>query len=134
MHISTKIALISTVFFALSATAYAGESLTNKDGMTLYTFDKDKENESVCYGGCAIKWPPYIAKAGAKLKAGWGLVERKDGSQQWTYNDQPLYTWIGDTKVGDTTGDGVGGVWHTAKKSKSASYQKSSDSSYSYGY
>jgi predicted lipoprotein with Yx(FWY)xxD motif len=26
----------------------------------------------------------------------------------------PLYLWAKDKKPGDTTGDGVGNVWHTA--------------------
>ncbi len=116
---------------AMSASAaHHGKILTNKDGMTLYTFDKDKDGVSNCYGGCAAKWPPYIAKEGAEAKKGWGLVERKDGSKQWTYNNQPLYTWVGDTKAGDTTGDGVGGVWHTAEKGKKAAKK---ESTYIYG-
>ena len=57
-----------------------------------------------------------MASADAEVKAGWAMTTRKDGSQQWTYNDQPLYTWVGDNSAGDTTGDGVGGVWHTAKQ------------------
>jgi predicted lipoprotein with Yx(FWY)xxD motif len=28
----------------------------------------------------------------------------------------PLYFWVKDTKPGDTTGDMVGEVWHTAIK------------------
>jgi predicted lipoprotein with Yx(FWY)xxD motif len=27
----------------------------------------------------------------------------------------PLYLWVKDTKPGDMTGDGVNGVWNTAK-------------------
>ena len=34
--------------------------------------------------------------------------------RSWAYKGWPLYLWIKDTKPGDTTGDGVGGVWHTA--------------------
>ena len=33
---------------------------------------------------------------------------------QWTYDDMPLYLWVKDAVPGDTTGDGVGGVWHAA--------------------
>ena len=91
-----------TLLTAMTASAaHHGDVITNKQGMSLYTFDKDKNGKSACYDGCAAKWPPYIAK---------------DGAQQWTYNNQPLYTWVGDTKAGDTTGDGVGGVWHTSEK------------------
>lgn len=117
-----SLTLLSSMAVATGAVAgHHGKILTNKAGMTLYTFDKDSEGVSNCYGGCAQKWPPYTAKAGAAAKAGWGLTERKDGSQQWTYNNQPLYTWIGDSKAGDTNGDGVGGVWHIAEKVKTKS-------------
>ena len=42
------------------------------------------------------------------------LVERKDGTKQWAYDGKPLYLWKDDKAPGDTTGDGVGEVWHTA--------------------
>ena len=42
------------------------------------------------------------------------LVQRKDGTMQWAYDGKPLYLWKKDTKPGDMTGDGVGGVWHVA--------------------
>lgn len=32
------------------------------------------------------------------------------------YAEKPLYLWQMDKKPGDVTGDGVGGVWHTAKE------------------
>jgi len=92
-----------------------GTVLTNEAGMTLYTFDKDKPGISNCYDGCAMKWPPVLATAGGKLAAGYSLVNRKDGTHQIAYHDMPLYTWFKDSKPGDTTGDGVKGVWHVAK-------------------
>ncbi|MEM9582912.1 MAG: hypothetical protein AAGA08_07325 [Pseudomonadota bacterium] len=100
-----------------NVTLVAGHSiLTGANGMTLYTFDKDSKGKSNCYGGCAGSWPPYLAKAGAKAPAaGFALIKRKDGTMQWAKNGAPLYFWAGDAKPGDTTGDGVGGVWHLAK-------------------
>jgi len=108
---------------AMSSVAIAADAvLTNNEGMTLYTFDKDAQGISNCYGGCATKWPPFIAGENAEAKEGFGLSTRQDGAKQWTYNDKPLYTWIGDSKKGDTTGDGVGGVWHTAKEALGSRY------------
>jgi predicted lipoprotein with Yx(FWY)xxD motif len=43
-----------------------GEVLTTPEGMTLYTFDKDKKGVSNCKGDCAKMWPPLKAKKGAK--------------------------------------------------------------------
>ncbi|MBB2755062.1 UNVERIFIED_ORG: putative lipoprotein with Yx(FWY)xxD motif [Rhizobium aethiopicum] len=34
-------------------------------------------------------------------------------TEKW--ESKPLYTFAGDRKPGDMTGDGVGGVWHVAK-------------------
>ncbi len=114
----TLLVAISLLMAVTVSAAHHGKILTNKAGMTLYTFDKDSQGNSNCYGGCAIKWPPYLAQEDAKAKGSWGLTTRKDGSKQWTFNGQPLYTWVGDKKAGDTTGDGVGGVWHVAEKVK----------------
>ena len=88
--------------------------LTNAAGMTLYTFDNDKAGVSNCYDKCAVNWPPALADASAKADGEFTLVERKDGTKMWAHEGMPLYTWIKDTKAGDVTGDGVGGVWHTA--------------------
>lgn len=100
----------------------AGTVLADMDGMTLYTFDKDKKGRSNCYGGCASLWPPAIAKKADKETKNYSKIKRKDGSYQWAYKDQPLYTWANDTKSGDTGGDGVKGVWHIVTKSAGYSY------------
>ena len=89
--------------------------LTDAKGMTLYTLDNDKDGMSACYDDCAVNWPPLIADADAKAEGEYGLVDRTDGMKQWTYDGMPLYLWIKDQKPGDMTGDGVKGVWHTAK-------------------
>ena len=122
--------LLGTTVFA-AANVSAGEKvLTDEKGMTLYTFDKDANGVSACYGPCAVKWPPFLADDSAKAKKGWSTTTRKDGSKQWMYNNKPLYTWINDKKPGDATGDGVKGVWHTATK---GGYKKSSYGSSGYG-
>lgn len=45
----------------------------------------------------------------------WSFVESHDGKRQWAYKGKPLYLFVKDTKPGDTSGVGVGGVWHLAK-------------------
>lgn len=89
--------------------------LTDAKGMSLYTFDKDTAEVSNCNGGCAALWPPLLVQDGEQ-RANYTPIKRNDGSLQWALNGQPLYTWVRDTKPGDTTGDGVKGVWHLAKK------------------
>jgi predicted lipoprotein with Yx(FWY)xxD motif len=88
--------------------------LTDAKGMTLYTFDKDTAGVSNCYDKCATAWPPAMASADAKADGDFSLVKRTDGSMMWAYKGMPLYLWIKDVKPGDTTGDMVGNVWHTA--------------------
>ena len=91
------------------------EIFTDGKGMTLYTFDKDTSGVSNCSGKCAVNWPPMMAKTGAKAEGSFSIIKRADGTMQWAHKGLPLYTWIKDTKAGDTTGDGVGKVWHTAR-------------------
>jgi predicted lipoprotein with Yx(FWY)xxD motif len=88
--------------------------LTDAAGMTLYIFDKDEPGVTNCYDTCAEKWPPLFADAGATAEGDFSIVERTDGTTMWAYKDMPLYYWVEDTAPGDTTGDGVGGVWHLA--------------------
>ncbi|WP_208352389.1 hypothetical protein [Pseudaestuariivita rosea] len=98
-------------------TPVAGHSvLTDANGMTLYTFDRDQAGTSNCYDSCAESWPPYLVERGASAPGkGFTVVERRDGTRQWAKNGAPLYLWVGDRQPGDTTGDGVGGVWHIAR-------------------
>jgi predicted lipoprotein with Yx(FWY)xxD motif len=91
-----------------------GTVLADADGMTLYVFDKDTAGTSNCYDTCAANWPPLAAESGAMASGDFTLITRKDGTTQWAYKGKPLYLWIKDAKPGDTTGDGVGGVWHAA--------------------
>jgi predicted lipoprotein with Yx(FWY)xxD motif len=101
-----------------------GTMLTSQ-GMTLYRFTKDEANVSNCYDQCATNWPPLLV-SGGEPTAGKGLtgqlavIERTDGGQQVTYNGQPVYFYIKDSKFGDTTGQGVGGVWFVVNPADTA--------------
>ncbi len=100
---------------AIKSADIGGKSvLTDANGMTLYTFDKDSAGVTNCYDKCAANWPPLFAAADAKPEGDFTLVDRTDGSKMWAYKGWPLYLWVKDTKPGDTTGDMVGEVWHTA--------------------
>ena len=91
--------------------------LTDAKGMTLYTFDKDTKDVSNCTGKCLVNWPPFMVsgQAPTALPANVGTFKKADGSMQYTFKGMPLYYYIGDKNAGDTTGDGVGGVWHVVK-------------------
>jgi predicted lipoprotein with Yx(FWY)xxD motif len=93
-----------------------GKVLVDMHGMTLYTYDKDEGGISACYDKCATNWPPLLAAEGAMAEGDYALTKRTDGAMQWTYDGKPLYLWVKDAQPGDTTGDGVGGVWHVVKE------------------
>ncbi len=89
-----------------------GRILVNGRGRSLYLFEKDTRGKSTCYGACATYWPPLIVsgkpRAGTGAKASLlGRTKRRDGRWQVTYNRHPLYTYVGDTKRGQTNGEGL---------------------------
>ena len=101
----------------ITVNADGGKVIAASDnGLTLYTFRKDKKNRSNCYGDCATAWPPYLAPSSAKASGALGVIKRKDGTRQYALNGKPLYFWAGDSARGDVNGDGVGGVWDAVRK------------------
>lgn len=92
-----------------------GEILVDGNGMTLYMFTNDSPNMSACEGQCLVNWPPLLGEPTAGEGADdskLGSFARSDGSMQASYNGWPLYYWKDDAAPGDTTGQGVGGVWY----------------------
>jgi predicted lipoprotein with Yx(FWY)xxD motif len=94
------------------ASSSLGSILVDAQGRTLYLFKADSASHSACSGACATAWPPLLAKgtptAGVGLSASkFGTITRSGGQRQVTYNGHPLYTFVMDTKPGDTTGQGV---------------------------
>jgi predicted lipoprotein with Yx(FWY)xxD motif len=92
--------------------------LVGPDGLTLYLFTNDEPNVSNCSGGCADNWPPLTVPDGMDPSAveaapgELGIIERDDDlGRQVTYDGILLYYWAADVLPGDTTGEGVGGVW-----------------------
>jgi predicted lipoprotein with Yx(FWY)xxD motif len=140
----------SGVKVAVANTAL-GRVLVDGRGRTLYLFEKDQHARSACSGRCAGFWPPLIASgkplgtAGAKTSL-VGTTRRADGRLQVTYNHHPLYTFVKDTRQGQTNGeelDVFGAEWYAvsaagAKVAKSDATAGSSGSgptpSGGYGY
>jgi predicted lipoprotein with Yx(FWY)xxD motif len=102
------------------AHGHLGTHLVNAGGRTLYLFEADKGTRSACTGACAKAWPPLRTtgkpKASSGVKASLlGTAKRADGSTQVTYGGHPLYTFVMDTKAGQTAGQGFnafGGLWY----------------------
>jgi predicted lipoprotein with Yx(FWY)xxD motif len=111
-----RVGLSGMALILSAAGAFAAGMLAAPDGMTLYTFDKDKAGVSACYDDCAKKWPPFLGKTGEKMPKDWALMKRADGTMQWTYDGKPTYFFAGDKKKGDAAGDGMGKMWHVIKE------------------
>jgi predicted lipoprotein with Yx(FWY)xxD motif len=100
---------------------HLGRILVDAQGQTLYLFKKDSGGKSACTGECAKFWPPL--RASGKPTAGRGVtasklgtIRRSDGKPQVTYKGHPLYTFLKDTKPGQTNGQGLtafGASWFT---------------------
>jgi predicted lipoprotein with Yx(FWY)xxD motif len=120
---------------ALGKTAL-GKVLVDARGRTLYLFEKDKRGMSACYGACASYWPPLLSPARARPGSGvraslLGLTRRANGKRQVTYAGHPLYTFVGDTKPGQSTGEGLtdfGASWDALAASGRAVEPTTSDS------
>ena len=88
-----------------------GKIIANGRGRTLYLFERDKHGKSACSGACAKYWPPLITHgkpvaAGGAKQALLGTIKRSNGARQVTYAGHPLYTYLLDTRRGQTSGEG----------------------------
>ena len=89
-----------------------GQILVDGSERTLYLFEADSTKASTCSGACAQAWPPFLTSGQPHLGSGVtqslvGTMRRSDGTLQVTYNGHPLYYFAGDTKPGDTKGEGL---------------------------
>jgi len=106
----------ATVTVAKSASF--GLVLVNSGGHTLYRYTLDRKGVNACTGGCATLWPPLLVKgstqptvsggAGASLIA---TIKAPHGMHMVTYAGFPLHLFSGDSKAGETKGQGFQGKW-----------------------
>jgi predicted lipoprotein with Yx(FWY)xxD motif len=102
-----------------TASTGPGKILVDSQGRTMYAFAADSKGKSNCSGSCLTYWPAVVAgsktpAAPAGVTATFGVLQRQDGTAQLTVDGWPMYTYIGDTKPGATTGQGKnlsGGLW-----------------------
>lgn len=120
--VPTHPAVVQSLVFVKDAKF--GKHLTAaQNGMTLYSYAKDKPKVSNCYDVCAENWPPYLISPGAMIGSPaldvvtkLSTTTRSDGTSQIAYDGAPLYFWSKDTKPGDMTGNGINGLWSVIKK------------------
>jgi predicted lipoprotein with Yx(FWY)xxD motif len=158
-RIALTIALAATALLVLSA--YAGISaaarapkgalvalrktslgpvLVDARGRTLYVFEKDKSGMSACTATCSKFWPPLVSRgtphAGTGVqKSLLAVTRRSDGRRQVTYAGHPLYSFVGDKRAGQTTGEGLtnfGADWY-ALAASGRTVERSQPSAGGYG-
>lgn len=81
------------------------------DDSPVYTFDADSAGQSSCNDTCAQSWTPLRAAGDAKAVGEWTVIVRADGSQQWAFRGQPVYSFARDPEA-VTLPDGRVGNWH----------------------
>jgi predicted lipoprotein with Yx(FWY)xxD motif len=95
-----------------------GPVLADGRGQAFYLFASEKSSRSQCYGACAQRWPPVLAKGTPQAGPGGqsrllGTTRRTDGKVQLTYAGHPMYYYDGDAP-GRILCQGVnefGGLW-----------------------
>lgn len=97
-----------------------GPLLVDGNGRTLYLFEADTSGSSTCYRARAQAWPPLVANGAPRAGTGittseLGTIRRNDGTTEVTYAGHPLYSYVGDARPGDITGQALnqfGAEWY----------------------
>ena len=92
-------------------TGSLGTFLVDGKGRALYLWEADHGSTSTCTGACAQAWPPLTITgppkaSGAVRGSLLATTKRADGSREVTYAGHPLYLFAGDSRAGQTTGQG----------------------------
>ena len=98
-----------------------GRYLVDRQGQSVYLFEKDESGESYCSGACAAVWPPLETSTAPQAGVGvqdtaLGTIKRSDGDMQVTYHGHPLYYYAADASTaGKTKGENIdqfGDSWY----------------------
>jgi predicted lipoprotein with Yx(FWY)xxD motif len=95
-----------------------GTMLFDSRKQAIYIFQRDRDEQSVCYGECAEAWPPVLTDGRPRAGDGvngslLGTIRRRGGKQQVTYAGKPLYLYAHE-QAGEVRCHNVnlnGGLW-----------------------
>jgi predicted lipoprotein with Yx(FWY)xxD motif len=105
-----------------------GTAVSTTRRYALYMSTRDKKDSSRCNNACAGAYPPLTTSSSAAAKKGSGLdgkligvIHRKGGKLQVTYNHHPLYTSSGQAEAPGVAGaqaceGSSGGAWFVLDK------------------
>ena len=120
-----------------------GSVLVDSRGRTLYLFEKDRNGVSMCNSACTKFWPKLTSHGSPRAGNGvhrslLRLTRLRNGVGQVTYAGHPLYTFVGDKRAGQTSGEGLdnfGAEWYAVgPNGHKVEHDKSAGSSSSGGY
>jgi predicted lipoprotein with Yx(FWY)xxD motif len=118
-----------------------GTFLVDGSGRTLYLFKKDTGPRSRCFGSCAANWPPVTTRerpeAKGAAKASLLSTSRRGRTKQVVYAGHPLYRFIGDSRPGQTNGQGLnafGAKWWVVSPAGQAIRASGASAPSPYGY
>jgi predicted lipoprotein with Yx(FWY)xxD motif len=97
-----------------------GSILVDARGRTLYLFEKDRSGLSMCSSACTAYWPPLTSQGAPRAGSGvrkalLTLGKAHNGVRQVLYDGHPIYTFVGDKRAGQTSGEGLtnfGAGWY----------------------
>jgi predicted lipoprotein with Yx(FWY)xxD motif len=103
----------------------------NSKGRAIYDLIPETVHHLLCTksNGCLMVWPPVtVRNANSKPSAATGIkgklgILHRNGLFQVTLAGHPLYTFAGDSKKDNGTGEGIvhfGGTWHVIKATVSS--------------
>jgi len=141
---TTATAAPSSVHITTSFNQLLGTYFVDSNGMTLYRFTKDtagtqtSDPVSACSGACLQAWPPLSADS-VTVASGFNINDftiftRSDGTKQVAFKGIPLYYYVGDTKSGDTNGQGLNNFWFAINPDLTATTTTTQISSGGSGY
>jgi predicted lipoprotein with Yx(FWY)xxD motif len=95
-------------------------------GLTVYYFTPEQGSKAVCAGesACNSTWPPVMASSAPSALTGFSgqfTLVQISGGGELAYDGWPLHTYAGDSKPGDTNGQGSGGKWFAVTPALTAS-------------
>lgn len=87
-----------------------GQVYADAAGHTLYVKEvpdsRKSEKKAPCRAPCLGDWKPLSAPVLARRLGEWDVVDREDGTKQWSYQGLPVFSFAGDFKAGDLNGAG----------------------------
>jgi predicted lipoprotein with Yx(FWY)xxD motif len=114
---ATRTTGMGTMIRLHSYSSGTGKVLATTTGRILYLYTNDGFKTTNCTGPCAQTWRP-LKTVGKPQSGSMGVKQsllskilRPNGTYQVTYNGHPLYKYSGDTKAGQSSGEGFGGTW-----------------------